>query len=120
MLTIINADPSQIEVALNVQIDLPAVAFVGVDNNEVVGSGGLAWGGGRCWLWFIITDSNPSYARPVLMMTKRMLAKAKQFGETEVFVIRDPNYATSARLVKLAGFKFHALENGNEVFKCDI
>jgi len=120
MLTIHPADPHRVAVALNVVIDWPAVAYVGMDDGAFVGSGGLAWGSDRCWLWFSIKDSKPEYARPVLAMAKRCLRKAKQFGEEAVYTIRDPQYETSPRLMKLTGFKFFALENGLEVFRCDI
>lgn len=120
MLTISPADPALVEVALSVKIDLPAVAYVGLDDGVLVGSGGLAWGAGRCWLWFMIADSKPEYARPILKMAKRMLRKASQLGETQVFVVRDPAFASSEKLVRLSGFKFHAIENGEEVFRCDI
>lgn len=120
MLQILLADPQRVAVALNVVIDWPAVAYVGLDDGEFVGSGGLAWGGDRCWLWFTVLDSKPEYARPVLMMARKLLRKAEQLGETAVFTIRDQKFATSPRLLKLTGFKFHAVESDQEVFRCDI
>lgn len=120
MLTIHPADPYSIAVALNVVIDWPAVAFVGIDDDQLVGCGGLAWGGDRCWLWFTTTDSKPEYARPVLQMAKKLLRKAAQLGESMVFTVRDDKFATSPRLLKLTGFRFHAVEDGLEVFACDL
>lgn len=120
MLTIHPADPHMVAVALNVVIDWPAVAYIGMDDGNVAGSGGLAWGGDRCWLWFHVTQSKPEYARPVLQMAKRCLRKAKQLGESHVFTVRDPQYPTSPRLLKLTGFKFYATEDGQEVHRCDI
>lgn len=120
MLTIHPADPHQIAVALNITIDWPAVAYIGMDNGQVVGSGGLAWGNDRCWLWFHVEQSKPDYARPVLQMAKRCLRKAKQLGEECVYTIRDPQYETSPRLLKLTGFKFYAIESGQEIHRCDI
>jgi hypothetical protein len=120
MLQIERADPHSIEIALGVDIDMPAVAFVGIDDDRFVGSGGLAWGQDRCWLWFQVSDGKPEYARPVLQMARRLIRKAAQLGEPAVYTIRDPRFDTSPRLLKLTGFQFHALEDGNEVYRCDI
>lgn len=119
MLAIHQADPAAIAVAMNVVIDMPAVAYVGVDEDRLVGTGGLAWGKGRCWLWFTVVDSKPEYARPVLQMAKRLLRKAKQLGETAVYTVRDQKYDTSPRLLKLTGFRFHAVEDDQEIYRCD-
>lgn len=120
MLQIVPVDPRHVEVALDIVIDLPAVAFIGVDDGTFVGSGGLAWGEGRCWIWFSIVDQNPKYALKILRWAERLKLKAKQLGETEVFVIRDPQFETSSRLVRLAGFEPYAVESGNEVYRCAI
>ena len=124
MLTIHPADPARVEVAMNVTIDWPAVAYIGLDDGEFVGSGGLAGGGGRCWLWFRSTKPKPEYAKPVLKMAALLIRKARQIGETSVFTVRDMQFDTSPRLLKLTGFKFHAVEidaNGQEqkVYRCD-
>ena len=47
LMTIKSVDPATVEVALACKVDLPAVAVLGTDEGRVVGSGGLAWGGGR-------------------------------------------------------------------------
>lgn len=120
MLDILPADPQRVAVALDVVIDWPAVAYVGIDDGEFVGSGGLAWGSDRCWMWFAVTESKPEYARPVLVWARRLLKKAAQLGETQVYTIRDPKYETSPRLLKLTGFKFFAVENDHEVHRCEL
>lgn len=120
MLTILPADPCSIKVALNIEIDLPAVAAIGLDDGKAVGTGGLAWGGGRCWLWFATVDTKPHYARPVLQMARTMLRKARQLGEPAVYTIRDPNFDTSSRLLKLTGFEFYGVEDDNEVYRCAL
>ncbi|KRB22675.1 hypothetical protein [Mesorhizobium sp. Root172] len=120
MLTIHPADPHQVAVALDVIIDWPAVAYIGIDDGALVGSGGLAWGGDRCWLWFTVLHPKPEYARPVLQMARKLLRKAKQLGEASVYTIRDQQYETSPRLLKLTGFKLHAVEQDQEVYRCDI
>lgn len=120
MLNIFQVDPSSIEAALDINIDLPAVAFVGVDDGRIVGSGGLAWGEGRCWLWFKVVEGRPEYARPVLTMARRLLAKARQLGEPAVYTIRDLQFETSPRLLKLTGFVLHAIENDHHIYRCDL
>jgi hypothetical protein len=120
MLTIHNVDPYSVAVALDVVIDIPAVAYVGIDDDALVGSGGLAWGNERCWLWFTTLEQKREYARPVLQWARRLLKKAAQLGETWVYTIRDPQFATSSRLMKLTGFTFFAIEDGQEVYRCQV
>lgn len=115
---IIPADPDLVAVVLAIDIDLPALAYVGIDEEEIVGTGGMAWGGGRCWVWYMMPRPKPQYALPVVRTMKVLVRKARQLGETEIFTIRDPQFETSARLVRLAGFEFHAMEDGNEVHRC--
>lgn len=118
MLTIHPADPHSIAVALDVVIDWPAVAYVGLDDGNFVGSGGLAWGGDRCWLWFQVSQPKPEYARPVLRMAQRMLRKAAQLGEAEVYTVRDKQYPSSAKLLRLVGFELSEIKDGQEVHVC--
>lgn len=105
MLSIERADPKAVEVALAIDIDMPAVAVVGMDDGRVVGSGGLAWGGGRAWIWFKMLQSQPSYAVPIVRETKRMLRRAVQLGETAVFTPRDDAEPHSDKLLRLLGFE---------------
>lgn len=120
MLTIHYVDPYSVAVALNVVIDWPAIAYVGIDDDALVGSGGLAWGNDRCWVWFQILEPKPQYALPVLMMMRKFKKKAAQLGEEYVYAIRDPQYETSPRLMKLAGFEFFEIESGQEIFRCKV
>lgn len=120
MLRIEPCDPRAVEVALDFVFDLPAVAVIGTDDGRVVGTGGLAWSGGRCLLWFATVDPKPKYARTVLRMAEQMKRKAKQFGETAIYAHRDPRHASSLRLLKLTGFRLHGVEDGYEVFRCDL
>lgn len=115
MLTIHPADPYSVAVALDVAIDWPAVAFVGIDDDQLVGTGGLAWGGDRCWLWFHTVKPKPEYARPVLRMAQRLLRKATQLGETTVYTVRDQQYPSSAKLLKLVGFELSEIKEGQEI-----
>lgn len=103
-------------------VAFPVTAFVGVAAGAVVGSGGLAWFGGRCWLWFGAQpgDGAPGYPVHVVRWARRMLSKAQQLGETEVFVFRDGQEASSARLLALLGFQFVGIEHEKELFKWQV
>ncbi len=105
MLQLQRADPATVEAALGFEVDMPAVAVLGTDNGAVVGSGGLAWGGGRCWIFFKMVSSKPSYAVPIIRETKRMLKRAVQLGEREVFTPRDAGEPHSMKLLMLLGFE---------------
>jgi len=116
-LEIVQVHPSAIEIAEGIKIDMPALAYVGVAGDEIIGSGGLAWGYGRCWLWLRVMKSDPSYALPIVHKTKALIAKAHQLGETEVFTPRDSQYPTSQKLLTVLGFRLHAIENNIEVWR---
>lgn len=117
MLQIVQVPPSAVEMAEGIHIDMPAVAYLGIDDGKVVGSYGLAWGGGRCWIWLRIDHSCPSYALTVIRRAKALLKKAWQLGEEEVFTPRDAQYDSSEKLLKLLGFTMHAVEHGIEVWR---
>lgn len=102
---------------IGVKVDLPALAFVGIDDGEVIGSGGLAWGGGRCWIWLDVQKPKPSYAIPVMRKMRDLIRKARQLGEPEVFTPRDTQYPTSEKLLTVLGFEFHGVEQGVEVWR---
>lgn len=116
-LQIVQVDPSTVAAVEGVKIDIPAVAYVGIDDGEIVGSYGLAWGGGRCWIWLRLPNGKPSYAITVMRRTKTLLAKAAQLGEREVFTPRDAEFKTSEKLLTVLGFQLFAIENGIEVWR---
>lgn len=116
-LQIIQCDPRHIMAAEGITIDLPVIAYVGIEDNEIVGSGGLAWGGGRCWVWLRTTRVDRRYAIVIVHWLKRLLRKAWQLGETEVFTPRDMEYETSERLLKALGFVMHGIEEGQEIWR---
>lgn len=120
MLEIIQVSPGSIEAAEGIKIDMPCVAYVGMAQGDVVGSGGLAWGDGKCWIWLRVATTKPSYALPIFHKTKALLAKAKQLGETVVYTPRDAGYPTSKKLLTVLGFRLHAIENGIEVWRIDL
>lgn len=118
MFRIVRADPAAIEVAFAVDVDLPSVAVVGLDDGRVVASGGLAWGGGRCWLFFGTLESKPEYAVPIFREAKRLIRRALQLGEPAVWTVRDTGKPSSEKLLKMLGFAFHGIEpdrHGQEV-----
>lgn len=117
MLQIIQVPPSTIEATDKVKIDIPAIAYVGIEDGQIVGSGGLAWGGGRCWLWLRIATSRRHYGLVVMHRMKALVAKAWQLGEREVFTPRDSDYPTSEKLLTVLGFRFFAIEEGVEVWR---
>ncbi|NTF54422.1 hypothetical protein G6L12_05875 [Agrobacterium rhizogenes] len=117
---IVQVDPSTVATLESIKIDMPAVAYIVIDDGEVVGSYGLAWGAGRCWIWLRLPNGKPSYAITVMRRTKAILAKARQLGETEVFTPRDAQYRTSEKLLKVLGFRMHGIEEGLEVWKWQL
>lgn len=118
MLRIIPADPRLVEVVLSVKIDMPAVAFIGLDGETFAGSGGLAWGKGRCWMWFT-TSGQPqlSYAFATIRMAKVLFRKASQLGESEVYTIRDASFPNSKKLLELLRFEEVGVEDGQELWR---
>lgn len=116
-LSIVRADPTSVEIGLGVDIDLPVVAVLGIDNGHIVGTGGLAWGAGRCWIFFKMVSSKPEYAVPIVRATRQMLRRAVQLGETEVFTPRDAEEPASEKLLTLLGFEFDTMQDGIEIWK---
>lgn len=117
MLRIIQVDPATVRALEGIKIDLPAVAYVGIDDGKIVGSYGLAWGGGRCWAWLLLENGKPSYGLTVAKRFKVLMLKAAQLGEREVFTPRDAKFKTSKKLLELLGFHMHGIEEGMEVWK---
>lgn len=119
-LQIIQVDASTAQAMEGIKIDLPAVAYVAIDDGEVVCSYGLAWGGGRCWAWLRLENGKPSYALTVVRRFKRLMLKAQQLGEREVYTPRDAHYQTSEKLLRFLGFQMHGIEEGHEVWKWQL
>lgn len=116
MMQILPVDPHKVEVALEIEIDMPAIAYVGIDEGSFIGSCGLAWGHGRCWLWFQTSNARPRHALQILRHTDVLISKARQFGETEIFTVRDTRFETSSRLLEMTGFEFRGDEEGHEIY----
>lgn len=103
--------------AVGLDIDLPVVAMVAMNGETAVAAWGLAWKESRCWLWFTVEQSDPAYRWIVVREARKMLKRAVQLGENEVFVVRDGSFATSARLLKILGFEPSSIEDGKEVYR---
>ena len=113
-------DPADIVRSMGLSIDLPAVGFVGVEDGKQLGCGGLAWGGGKCWMWFHVEEPQPRHAIAVLHMVKRLKAMARQFGHDEVYTVRDQRWPSSERLLKIIGFEHVGTIDGQEIHTCQV
>lgn len=117
---IVQADPREILRVAGISVDLPTFALAGVDEDGAIAVGGLAWGGGRTWLFFHMMRNEPRYRFKIIACAKRLFRQARQLGETEVYTPRDAQFETSERLLKLLGFEFFAEENGIEIWRRDL
>ena len=120
MVEIVQVDPREILRVAGIDVDLPTFAIAGVDDDGAIGLGGLAWGGGRAWLFFHMMRNEPRYRFKVIACANRLFRQARQLGETEVYTPRDAQFETSERLLKLLGFEFFADENGIEIWRRDL
>lgn len=120
MIEIHSVAPQTVSIIEGIKIDLPAIAYVGIEDGVVIGSGGLAFGNGRCWVWLRLDEGKPHHARPLVRQFKTLISKAAQLGETEVWTPRDNRFSTSERLLTALGFKLAAIENEIEVWKCPV
>lgn len=120
MVEIVQVDPREILRVAGIDVDLPTFAIAGVDEDGAIGLGGLAWGGGRAWLFFHMMRNEPRYRFKVIACAKRLFRQARQLGEAELYTPRDAQFETSERLLKLLGFEFFADENGIEIWRRDL
>jgi hypothetical protein len=88
----------------------PALVYVGLENGELIGSGGLAWHGGRCWIWVDKIDAGKANPFTLVRWAKRMLQVAERYGDRQVFAVRDPSEPNSAKLLRLIGFELEDAE----------
>lgn len=106
--------------SLGLMIDLPAIGYCAIEDGKVIASFGLAWGEGRVWLWFKVDELQTRHRMTVWRQAERMKRMARQLGHMHVYVIRDPDWETSAKLVKLMGFEFFENVGGYEVHRCEL
>jgi hypothetical protein len=101
------------------RIDWPMITYAGLyyprrGKPKLIAYGGLAWrfakedGTPRCDIWFDVHDrklmARLNRGLTLVRWAKRMLRTAAQFGDREVYCLRDeePN---SAKLLRLAGLE---------------
>jgi hypothetical protein len=96
------------------------------DDGRVYAVGGLMWLDGRCFAWVDVFLDISAHALTLCRWGRRMLRMARQMGETEVFIYRDEQHASSAKLVAILGFEFvgvlftEGLEAGKEIYACRV
>lgn len=121
MLEITEVPPIAVEIAQGICIDIPAVTYAGFDNGEFVGSGGLAWCDGRCWIFFSVQRPiGRAGALRVIRFAKRLERKAAQLGASTVFTPRDAQHETSTKLLKTLGYELHSIENNIELWARNV
>lgn len=120
MVTVVPVNPRDVLRMAGIHVDLPTFALAGVDENGPIAIGGLAWNGGRCWLFFTMQRNEPQYRFKVISSAKRLFRQARQLGETEIYTPRDAQFETSERLLKLLGFERVSEENGVEIWRRDV
>lgn len=113
-------DPTDHVRAMGLNIDIPAVGYVGTEDGEAVGCGGLAWGRGKCWMWFHVEQLQTRHARAVIRMANKMKALAMQMGDDEIYTVRDASWPTSGKLLRVLGFKFDSDYDGKELYRLDL
>lgn len=88
------------------KVDFPVIAYAGMERGKrLIGVGGLAWLDRRCWLWLDHCDMKHRHPLVVVRWAKRMLDKAAQLGEAEVWARREKGIEPlSAELLTLLGF----------------
>lgn len=119
MVEVVSVAGSIARVMSNLDIDLPVICRMGKVDGEIIATGGLAWGGGRCWLFFAVeSDKARNITRQALRECQGLFRRAAQLGETEVYTPRDAEFETSERLCRLAGFeKTDEVIDGYEIWR---
>lgn len=102
-LRVVPVDAGLLVEGLGIEIDAPIKAYAGIDGTEIVGVGGLAWRLDRCWLWYR-AFGDKRYPFVVGRLARQMMRIAAQLGESAVHVIRDDEYPTSLKLLRVLGF----------------
>ena len=92
-------------------ISLPVSGYLAIEDERLIGSFGLTWGRGKCWLWFGHSEETRKHPFMVVRWAKRLLRQAVQLGETEVYTARDTRQERSAKLLGLLGFEYVGRES---------
>jgi hypothetical protein len=86
-------------------VPFPAILYGGFEGDKCLGVGGLVWAHERCWLVLGFTAEGQTRPVRIVRWAKRMLRKAEQLGETEVFSWRE-ELPHSKKLLELVGLSF--------------
>lgn len=116
MAEIVTVNPREILRFAGLDVDLPVYAKAAVEGGEVLAVWGLAWGKGRCWLFFHVENYRPGFGFVIRREARKCFRHAAQLGETEVFTPRDRQHGSSIKLLRLLGFELHAVEDGLEIW----
>jgi len=121
-LDIVTIDGRQIVRACGLEVDLPVFAKAVVEDGVLLAVYGLAWSEEpkRCWLFFTVESYRPAAGFIVRREGRKCLRHAAQLGERYVYTPRDAQFASSLKLMKLFGFEKYAVENGQEIWRCQV
>lgn len=116
--TVVPVRPHDIMRMAGLDVHLPIHGWAIVEGEDLLAVHGLAWSEEpkRCWLYFHVVDYRPGYGMAVRREATRCFRVAEQLGETEVYTVRDKEFPTSLRLMRIFGFEFFAVENDQEVW----
>ncbi|WP_159585916.1 hypothetical protein [Chelativorans xinjiangense] len=117
---IVTVNPREIVRASGLDIDLPVYAKAAIEDEELIACWGLAWGGGRTWIFFHVENYRPGHGFVIRREARKCLRHAVQLGASEVFTPRDMQFSTSEKLCKMLGFEFYAVEDGTEVWRWQV
>lgn len=97
--------PHKLSAIIGRDITFPVVAYVGIEDDRILGVGTLEWIEERCWLAFAGFDVEPAHAVHVVRRARFLLQTARQLGDKEVFSLRDPSHPSSTKLLETIGFQ---------------
>lgn len=118
MAVVVPVRPHDIARMAGMIIDLPVYGWATIEGETLLAVHGLAWSEEpkRCWLYFHVVEYRPGYGPAVRREARRCFRLAEQLGETEVYTVRDREYPSSLKLMRIFGFEFFAVENDQEVW----
>lgn len=118
MPVVVPVRPRDIARMAGMVINLPVYGWAVIEDETLLAVHGLAWSEEpkRCWLYFHVENYRPGHAMLVRREARRCFRVAQQLGETEVYTVRDREYPSSLKLMRIFGFEPFAVENDQEVW----
>lgn len=113
-------DPASVVKASGLDIDIPVTAYAIMEGEALLAVYGLAWGGGKCWVWFHVEQYRPGYGVRVAKIAKKLFRQAAQLGEARIYTPRDAHHETSERLLKALRFTPDYEANGMEIWSREV